>query len=361
MEKASDIRMFEIFKREKITYNIYETVDFLTDQLIEIQKAKERVWIQTMALESGHFTNLLAKRLIEASNRGVDVKILYDTYSEFITDNAFNQLPYLGKQKNYMKFVREEQKKILDSLSRYCWTFQTNRLGNFFRHVPLSIVWGRDHKKISIIDDNAYIGGVNQTPLDAQRMDFMVKTNNPALVENLSVVFNGSFQESFVSNMIYVCDINNVLLVDEGRRSDSIIMEYAYNEILKEDESITLVSPFLPSGNLRKALNRAVIRGVDVSVVTSQEDQLGFTPRMSQKVHNLRQQKPLFRVNRYPGIIHAKALLLGDHSAIIGSHNFDELFVKLGTEEISLFTKQPEIVSQLIQFCKRLRLTYSNT
>src|SRR3989344_323195 len=85
------------------TYRILESVNFLSDQFNEIQKAKNRIWIQTMALESGHFTNLLAHKLIGAKNRGLDVKIVYDAFSDYVTDNTFNHLPLLTKEDREFK------------------------------------------------------------------------------------------------------------------------------------------------------------------------------------------------------------------------------------------------------------------
>lgn len=338
------------------TYNVLETVDFLTDQLREIQTAKDRVWIQTMALEAGHFSNLLARHLIAAAKRGVDVKVVYDAYSDYVVDNTFTQMPLLkSKDRSHRSFVRDEQKKLLDSLREDCYVSETNRPSRFASHVPFSVIFGRDHKKISIIDNKVYIGGVNMAPLDAQRVDFVLKTNNKQLLDRLSIIFEKSFLGIPESDSIYVCDANNTLLLDSGKRRQSIIMEQVYDAVRKEDKKVTLVSPFLPSGNLRKVLNKAVQRGIEVEVITSQEDQLGLTPRMSQKIRTLGQSMPLFKINRYPGVIHAKAVLFGKRAAIIGSHNFDELFVILGTEEVSLLTTQPEVIMQLTQFCENIR------
>ncbi|MEX2007602.1 MAG: phosphatidylserine/phosphatidylglycerophosphate/cardiolipin synthase family protein [Candidatus Levyibacteriota bacterium] len=355
MEKVSFGNSVESSNRAHKSYNILETVDFLTDQLKGVQIARDRVWIQTMALESSHFSNLLARHLIDARNRGVDVRIVYDAYSDYVTDNTFNQLPLLRRTDRWhRRFVRDEQKKLLGLLRQNCLVSETNIPNGFISRVPFSVVLGRDHKKITVIDDVAYIGGVNLAPLDAQRVDFMLKTNNTSLVNKLSLIFDESFRGSPVSDASYVCDARNTLLVDSGKRGQSIIMTHAYDKIEKEGKRVTLVSPFLPSGDLRKILNKAVKRGVSVEVITSDENQLGLTPRISQMVHNAGQVKPVFEIKRYPGIIHAKALLLGDHTAIVGSHNFDKLFINLGTEEISLLTTQPEILAQLNALCERI-------
>lgn len=358
MERALNQGKTKNIEKRNNLYSIQETVGFYTDQLREIRLAQNRVWIQTMALEPSHFTDLLVQSLISAQQRGVDVKIVHDSFSDYVTDNKFNHLPLLkSEDREYKRFLLGRKAELLKLLEEHCQVSQTNVPAGILSYTPLPGVMGRDHKKISIVDDKAYIGGMNMTSLDAKRIDFMLKTDNQDMVNRLSLIFNQSFLNLPVFDTVYVCDDNNSLLVDSGKRFQSIIMKYAYDAIDKENESITLISPYLPSGNLRKALNRAVGKGLSVDVITSQASRSEFAPKISQFVHNAGQVKPLFPIIRYPGTVHTKALLLGNNSAIIGSHNFDELFVNLGTEEIALLTTQPEIITQLNMLTRRMKNT----
>ncbi len=341
-------RSAELPLRHQQDYALLETVDFFTDQLKEVDKATERIWIQTMAMESGHFTNLLFHKMVLAQQRGVDIRLAYDAYSDYVTDNSFNHLPLLRVQdRQFKQFLLDQNTAVLNELADHCVVTQTNRPAGLVRHTPYPGVAGRDHKKITIIDNAAYIGGINLANLDAKRKDFMLKTRNLNIVNNLASIIEKSFDDEPCLDMEYVCDANNTLVVDGGKPSQSLIMDHVYSAVDGEVDTITLISPFLPSWELRRKLNAAVKRGVHVEVITSEQRQLGFTPTLSQLVHNFGQAKPEFRITRYPGVVHAKALLLGSNTAVIGSHNFDELFVQLGTEEVSLFTTQPEIVAQV--------------
>lgn len=341
---------------EKRFYRVLPTVDYLTDHLVEVQRAKDRVWLQTMALESGHFTNLLTQHLLAAVKRGVDVRISYDAYSTFVTDNSFNHLPSFSReQREHQKFVRKNQLEMIRTLAEHCPIAQTNYPAGFSNLIPFRGVRGRDHKKISIVDETAYIGGVNMAPLDTQRVDFMLKTNDFSLADKLSMVFLQSFRGVPISDGSIVSDKDHTLLIDAGKPGESIIMKRVYDLVKEEQECVTLISPFLPSGRLRNILNLACQRGVDVQVITSPQKLTGFTPRLSQLVHNFGQVRPVFKIFRYPEVVHAKALLFGDRTAVIGSHNFDELFVKLGTEEIALLTTNPEITSQLKELSTSMR------
>lgn len=338
------------------SYSILNTIAFFQDQVAETSKAQFRSWVQTMALEPSFFTNLLIAELILATQRGLDTRLIHDAYSDFVTANTFNHLPFLlnKRGRSHKKQILEERKQFVQHINNHLSVRKTNIPQGLMAHTPLPGVMGRDHKKISIIDNIGYLGGVNFTPLDETRVDLMLKTTNQNIVGKLEEIFMRSFCDEPAKDIIAQCDQHNVLLVDSGRRGTSIIMDHTFELIRQENDRVTLVSPYVPSGKLRQLCNAAVKRGVQVEIVTSGSEQLGKTQIASQLVHGVGQRKPLFKIHRFPGVVHAKILLLNDHTAIIGSHNFDELFVRLGTEEISLLTQQPEIIQQLQMYVENM-------
>lgn len=339
------------------TYSVLSTLAFFQDQVVETSQANVRAWIQTMALEPSCFSNLLIEELIKAHICGLDVRVVHDAYSDFVTANTFNHLPFLMSKANRQqkRVILKERAQFIEHINEQLPVTKTNIPRGPISHTPFPGVMGRDHKKISVIDDFGYLGGVNFTPLDEKRIDFMLKTNNFSIVQELARIFERSFYDETACDMVIPCDINNTIIVDKGQRQHSVIMEHAYELIEKESTKITVVSPYVPSGKFCQALNRAVGRDVQVELLTSGSEHLGKTQLVSQLVHGLGQKKPLFDTYHCPGIVHAKILLFSDHTAIIGSHNFDELFVQLGTEEISLLTHQPEILKQLQQYIANMR------
>jgi len=144
-------------------------------------------------------------------------------------------------------------------------------------------------------------------------------------------------------------------MIDSGKPGRSLIMEQACHLVDTATQSITLVSPYVPMGKLRNFLNRAVSRGVSVEIVTSDESQLGFAPKLSQLVHNFGQSAPNFSITRCPDTVHAKILMIDGKSAIVGSHNFDELLVYFGTGEIVLLTEEHSLINELTNYINRLK------
>lgn len=341
------------------TYQILETTSFFEDQIAEVAKAEFRAWIQTMALEPSYFTNLLTSYLILAVQRQVDVQIVHDAYSDYVTNNKFNHLAFLQNtpDKRQHAEILANRATFIKQINRMFKVNKTNVPRGPLSYTPLAGVMGRDHKKISLIDNIGYIGGLNMTPLDAKRVDFMLKTTNKKIVKELERIFKRSFDDEAAEDIVTHCNDHNTLLVDSGKRGKSIIMDHVYELVEKENTSITLISPYQPSGKLRRMLNFSARKGTHVEVITTGSDQTGAAHKLSQFVHDFGQDRARFYTHRYPGIVHAKALLFGTHTAILGSHNFDELFVRLGTEEISLVTRQPEIVLQLQQYAEIMRKT----
>lgn len=341
-------------------YNILETTDFFIDLLQEIDRATSRIWLQTMAFEYCHFTSSLVRSLIMASQKGVDGRLIRDAYSDYVTDSTFNRLPLPSKtDRSRKKAIMDNTVSLIEDLrGASIITKKTNVPTRIHRYTPLPGVMGRDHKKVAIVDNTAYIGGVNMTSLDARRIDFMLKTNNACIVAALMNLFCETLSDVPQSDRVIPCDGNNLLLVDGGEPMQSIIMKNAYDVIDREQGKIVLVSPYFPSSTLSTKLNKAVKRGVTVEFITSSRESLsGFAPKMSQFVHNLGSKKKLFSTFYANGIIHAKALLaFGNREAIVGSHNFDELFVELGTEEASLQTREPEIFNELVFLINKLKL-----
>lgn len=349
--EAEEIRLISEELGDIYDYRILETAEFYLDLFAEIQKASSRIWFQTMAFENGHFSTLLIHHLTNAQKNGVDVQFIHDAYSDYVTDNTFNHFPALSKVNGqFRQFALTETQALLQGLrSSGITPHKTNSPTGPHRYTPLPGAVGRDHKKIVVVDETAYIGGVNFTELDAKRIDFMTKITNPAIVNNLANIFTESLTDQPQSDREIVCDSKNTLIIDGGELMKSLIMRNAYQLVERERDEIVVVSPFSPTGKFAEKLNAAVERGVKVSFITSSRESLpGFASKVSQFVHNFGTGTPKFTTIYVDGIIHAKALIaMGNGEAIVGSHNFDELFVKLGTEEISLRTSEEQIIDEL--------------
>lgn len=135
-------------------------------------------------------------------------------------------------------------------------------------------------------------------------------------------------------------------LFDGGIVGQSIIYKRAL-DLAEKAEHITFVSQYCPSGKLAEYLkkkNAAVYYNRPL-----QADGLNrFAIRFNQFFTGI---KTLYTRPRY---LHAKFMIFtmknGTKVAITGSHNFAYTGVLLGTREIALETKDPEVIEQLEAF-----------
>ena len=105
-----------------------------------------------------------------------------------------------------------------------------------------------------------------------------------------------------------------------------------------------IVSPyFLPNEMLAEALQIAVGRGVDVRIVVPEKsDQLLVDLARGQYLSDLCALK--CKVLLYtPGMVHAKAMLVDDVAAAVGSANFDSRSMFLNFEVSSVIHRPAEV------------------
>lgn len=321
-------------------YKILTSKKFLDELIFQVGSAEKRVWIQTTNLEYTSYTEKLFHEMENAQNRGVDIQFTYDSYSDYTT--AERPILLLGKKNNTKHKI--DRNELLQRIDRKTGHNIIRTGSSNFRYLPLRGLLGMNHRKIFIIDNFLYIGGVNLGSNDLQRNDLMLKTNNRGIVSAGEKVYEDNSKND-KADKTYHCDKNNELVVDAGNAGVSRTMELVKSEVETEQESIIIVSQFPASGDLLRKLNHAQKRGVRVSIVT--------TPQTSvRKVKNLASMAtglsiPQIPIIEYPEPLHTKLILFGRRKAIIGSHNFDEFLVRLGTKEISLVSTQPELLSQV--------------
>lgn len=217
---------------------------------------------------------------------------------------------------------------------------------------------GRNHMKISIVDNTAWFGGVNVASDHFQKADFMVKFSDPRIVEKLAEVFHQVNKEK--PDTDYRTQINDryAVLVDNGDRGRSIILDEALKMIGRSEAYIRYASQLPPSGVMLDSLVEQACKGVGIDVLIPSVDNLngnsipfGLLMRRSYKkflqkvsgISNIR----VYHFNGHEGKVHAKMLTIDGRVGIWGSHNLDEAGVKVGTQEVSMVTTDTDLIQGL--------------
>lgn len=358
--------------------------EFLLDFRKEAAKAKERVWGQAMAMYPSHPGQLFLETFRQAAGKGLDTRLNVDWFTFLAEDEGFPQgINAFIKPKQIMgmgarhAFLRDhtletfaalnsgkrEEDVDTDDISMLLRgersenpnAVQVNLTNPPTRLQKLFPFTGRSHIKGYIVDQTAYIGGINIGEDSFRGIDFVVKYQDPEVVQALEY----QFRQGDGINYDYRRDFANgdQLFVDGGQKGKSIILDKALEMVGNATKSVRAVSFFTTDGEFAKTLSESTERGIDVEVIRP-EGQWGLSIFGALDVKNRvqmrirRQHVPFFDT---PQWIHAKLLIVDDKDVMFGSHNLMKSGVDAGTKEIAMRTQHREVVSGLIQLYSKIR------
>lgn len=325
------------------------------DEFCEISVlAQERVWAQTMYVEAGEVFGKVIDSLTTAKANGADSRLNTDYYSLMVDGQNINWIPSVASsQRRARRISRSNKLHELGRLERQEIPIEfTNPPSRVGKLVPFM---GRNHIKLSVIDNIAYVGGASFRDEDVHKEDFMMRFTDPAIVEAIAEQFHRTNHSRAEANLIVPCTSQTSLLVDRGDKRSSIIYEAALQAV-SDASFVRLITQLTPSGSMAVALSEAQRRGGDVmAVVSSRNTVKEWFSRLldasNEAVLSVR-RKNVPQI-KFPTRVHAKALLT-ENVGIIGSHNLIGTGVFLGTDELSVVSSDPEFLQSLKSYFTRL-------
>lgn len=326
--------------------------EYFADVVQEVERTKtgDRIGLATMALDvrEEHVGKLMVA-LIAAAARGVNVYLLVDANSFMMDAQGRPNGPLLrgqglidGRQSEYQaKYTA--LRKLAEAGGNY-------RVINLPRSRFTLPVAGRSHIKTTIINDIAYLGGCNLC--GSMQIDYMVKFRDTKAVNWLFKLIVQSYESGSIRQVLnstdrqIQLDSHTSLLVDAGKPGQSLILQQALELIDQAKESILITCQFFPNSITATHLDQARRRGVKVEVFYNHPiHQTKFLGKVQQAVlirERLWVHKDLFahQLPREHRRIHAKVIAT-EKGAMVGSHNYVALGVRLGTAEIALRRDDP--------------------
>ena len=273
--------------------------------------AERRVLIQVMTFDGDASGLAVADLLAAAAGRGVDVRLLVDCFA----------LRYVSDRKDTDPSVRDEvaeTKAMFDRLraAGVAMTF-TQPFGpvKFF---GLS----RNHKKLYVVDDHAYLGGINISDHNFAWRDFMIRTTDPAIVDALAQDFARTERGDRRS-------VNTTVLTNRE-------IEPAFTEIINgASRSLVLASPYSLDVGIVKLLGQA--RAPAKAVITARQNNYRWL-RLAEPYIWSRLARAGVELHTYPDFFHARFLLADDAKLLIGSSNFSRHSFRCNQEVCLLIT-----------------------
>ena len=293
-----------------------------------ILDAGDRVLIQVMTFEMDsvgrHFWDLLTR------SKAHEKILCVDAFStakisdglvfgkRYFTDPAFRR-----EARDTRRLLRREEREGIRIVL-------TNPLGLLWWKYPF-----RNHKKMMIVDDQAFLGGINISEHNFAWRDLMLRTDCPSLVSALEQDFRRT-TAGVNGSRVQPTPIGDLYLLD-GRNSRAEY-ERIFERIAAATTSIDIISPYLSNPLLRRITG--IPPSVRVRVVSPARNNKGI---MQQALFRAAAGANMEILLYQPGMSHAKAILIDDKRLILGSSNFDFVGYDL-QQEVALCTSNAALI-----------------
>ena len=339
--ERSDSVMARYLESENINISRNNSLVLLTsgkekfkDMFAAISKARHSVHLEYFNFRNDSIAGALFELLKKKAAEGVQVRVLYDAFG-----NASNNKPIKKDE------LRELRSKGLE----------------IYEYYPMRFPWidyalHRDHRKIVVIDGKiAYTGGmnvadyyINGTKQVGNWRDMHMRVEGDVVGDFQNIflrMWNKTAKQNVAGNEYFPRAITQNDTVLEGLKMDTcgnnggkviavvnrepvkspkIIRKTFVHAINSAQKNIEIVNPYFTlNRKLRKALKKAINRGVDLEIMVSENSDIPITPRVVD--YNVRKlQKRGAKVYYYRGgFHHSKIMTVDGLYSYLGSANLN--------------------------------------
>jgi cardiolipin synthase len=291
--------------------------------------AKRRLLVQAMTFEGDAAGRAVAEAI--AASAAADRRVLVDAYSRVVLSDK-----WVGPPRFLLPRERRAEAAATDAMFRALkdggvGVKLTNPLSRLMTSYP-----ARNHKKLIVADDVAYIGGINFSDHNFAWADSMIRLEGEAAAEFLAADFAATYAGAPRGSGAVFDGFSLACLDGRGNGADA---EAVRSLIASARREIVAVSAYL-TFPFTTWLAAAARRGVRVRLITPWDSNkpavkrylLAFAARHG------------FEVTLTASMSHLKGLLIDDRALVAGSCNFD--FVGLeAEEEIIAVIERPALIA----------------
>jgi len=335
-DKGIEIVKFDPFKFPYINHDIHlEYFNFRNDSI----------------------ANALFDLLGEKVKEGVEVRALFDAFG-----NLSNNKPL---KKKHIKAIRDKGIEIVKF--------------DPFKFPYINHALHRDHRKIVVIDGKiGYTGGMNIANYyikglpeigDWRDMHIRIEGNAVNELQNIFLTMWNKSTKQHISGSQYYPLRNdstfkgnkNVAIVDRIPKKEPRLMRQTYiKSIDAAQDKIQIVNPyFTPIPSIKKAIKRALKRGVEVEIMIPGKSDIPFTPDAAFYTANKLRKKGAKIYVYNGGFHHSKIMMVDSLFCTVGSTNLNSrslrydyevnafIFDKETTHELSTMFEHDKLDSTL--------------
>ena len=309
---------FPVYKNTDVRF-YPDTPEALKDIVEEIKKARKYIFMEYHAIEDKESFSGISEVLARKAKEGVDVRILYDDIGSFV-------------------FINKEFIRKMELSGVKCRVFNPMMpfLNLFFNN--------RDHRKITVVDGRVgFTGGFNLaneyfhiTKPYGFWKDSGLRLEGDA-VRSLTAMFlemwHSTDKKENDAEIASFFDLPGVKFEASGFVApygdnpidDEPVGENVYMNIINTAKSyVWFTTPYLIiSDELKRSLQLAAKRGVDVRIVTPGIPDKKMTYQVTKSYYNELATSGVHIMEYRPGFVHAKQCVSDDSTAVCGTINLD--------------------------------------
>ena len=347
--QTSDSLLVSQLREEGVTFSHDNSVSLLMsgqekfdDMFTAIRQARSSIHLEYFNFRNDSIARELFLLLEAKRAEGVEVRALFDGFG-----NDSNNRPL---KKKHLKAIREKGVEIYEfDPVRFPW---------------INHVFTRDHRKIVVIDGQiAYTGGmnvadyyINGTKQVGTWRDMHCRiegTEVNTLQRIFARIWKKVTHEELSDPKYYQGGTSSLhfsglkpdttataghkmvgIINREPRVSNKIIRKFYVEAINNARDSIKLINPYLTLNHkLKKAMRKAIERGVKLEIMVSQKSDIPLTPDcMFYNVHKLMKRGADVWIYQ-PGFHHTKVIMVDGRFCTVGSANLNARSLRWDYEE----------------------------
>ena len=307
-----------------------------------IADARDSIHLQSFIIARDATGRSLVERLAERAREGLAVRLLYDRFG---STYAHYSTMFRAARKAGVKVAS------ISHASPLRGRFQVNL---------------RNHRKVAVIDGRVgFTGGINVGDLNvsarsggAPIRDYHMRVEGPAVSElQLQFVADWSFasgeapaelvlERFFPAQLVAGTGLVNVVPVGPYSGGHALT-DLLFAAIGTAARSLRVVTPyFVPNEAVLQAIRSAALRGVDTRLVVPQLGNHWYVDYAARSLYTSLLESGVRIFERKPPFSHAKALVVDETYAVLGSPNLDYRSLHLNFES-ALEVVEPAFLARL--------------
>lgn len=303
------------------------SADFIKGIQADIASARGRVLVQAMTFEGDVAGQSVAFAI--AASTASDRRVLVDDYTRHVINDRFLAL----SRDPVLHAEASATWDMFDGLkARGVGLRMTNPVGRN----PLAYAT-RNHKKLLVIDDVAWIGGINFSDHNFAWHDMMLRIEDRAVADWLAGEFDHDWQGCPRAARVQFGEIDLLSLPGNGNEAE---FKTLLTRIAGARRSIEVISAY-PTFPFVDAMAEAAQRGVPVTLYTPRPNNKPVIRDYLMRVA----RKTGLSIRLLPEMTHMKAALIDGEALVVGSSNFDFVSHRANAEYVATIS-DPALIAE---------------